>query len=135
MSTFHTKLRAFAECKRAAQAEARVREYFRASPTLQRAARHVRAERRRHKRIATRFGVRFAHEERYTCVHITREALHHHRLTQARRKRYPSVNYGRISAVSSAMRKYSPFEIASGATDRPIETEKYSRHVWKDITT
>lgn len=120
MSSFHTKLRAFAVCQREAVQDAREREYWREvlapEHTTAREARHSRKEQARRKHIAKHFSKRFAYWNHGGCIFCWPEKLLSDKLTQARRARYPSVNYGRISAVAAA---WSPFEIASGATDRP----------------
>lgn len=72
MSTFHVKLRAFAECKREAVWDAAMHHYYSQSTDLQRnarrKARHARKESARHKRIVTRFGVRWAYWMQYVCI-------------------------------------------------------------------
>lgn len=91
MSTFHRKLRTFAECKREAERDA-ARRYFAAhdAPAHFRTSERgvllrekrlwlARKERARHKRIVTRFGVRWAARLRYWCVHILPEHLDNHR--------------------------------------------------------
>ncbi len=79
MSTFHAKLRTFAECKREAVKDAYIRAVFRnrlaARNAVAREARLLRKQRARHKRMVTRFGAKWAHWMRYDCVHITPEAL------------------------------------------------------------